>query len=184
MDQNPAKQVQEIGVTLDRSTSTVRLNPFDVDSEEEEVSTGKLNPFEESSEQDEIPVRTKNPFDEVESDPEEPSHNPFDSEFKETQLNPFDQSSDDSFSKLPSAAEQKQIGVNPFDVSNNDVTPEEVCEPVVNVLGPGETRQQLEIMQEENQLRETTNTYKTNVEGNFGIPNIIGRMESDVESVK
>ena len=80
--------------------------------------------------------------------------------------------------------QQKQIGVNPFDVSNNDVTPEEVCEPVVNVLGPGETRQQLEIMQEENQLRETTNTYKTNVEGNFGIPNIIGRMESDVESVK
>ena len=52
------------------------------------------------------------------------------------------------------------------------------------MLGPGETRQQLEIMQEENQLRETTNTYKTNVEGNFGIPNIIGRMESDVESVK
>lgn len=183
LDQKPVEQTPE-KVDYLNSSSTNKLNPFDVGSEDEGDSNGKLNPFDESSENDEIPAGSKNPFDEAESESEEISHNPFDTNFKETSLNPFDTPDDDAFSKLPSAAEQKQMVDNPLDVANNDITPEEVCDTSVSAVGYGETKHQLEIIQEENQLKETMNMYRTNTEGNSGIPEIIIRMESDVESIK
>lgn len=77
------------------------------------------------------------------------------------------------------------VSVNPFDVSSDDVTPEEVVnEPPVNVMSAGETRQHLEILQEENQLREAMRVYETNSEGNHVIAELINRMESDAESIK